>query len=349
MENAGLTTISAAGGGRAVSSFLDTRTQERLRRLINDGTPPNTKKAYSSDIRYFWTWASAIGWTDEPIYPVPPEIVARFVVDHVDGLDEDVDEDLVSRGVKTKLGRHSMNTVDRRVSALSALHKTKGLPSPIADPLVSQLLSKSRKAAARRGQRVNKKKAVIKTTLDAMLETCDSEKLIGIRDAALLLFGWASGGRRRSEIVGAEIDNLERVGDSYVYHLGITKTEQEGEGGSVPITGRAATALTKWLEASKIDKGPIFRSIDRHGNISKAALGDRSVALIVKSRVKAASFNPSIYAGHSLRSGFLTEVGIQGKSLLDAMALSRHKTVQVAAGYHQAGAALHNETASLAG
>lgn len=337
------------GGSKAISPFFDARTQERLRRVINDGTPPNTKRAYSSDIRYFWTWCSAIGWTDEPIYPVPAEVIARFIVDHLEGLDPDVDEDLVARGAKSKIGKHSMNTIDRRVSALSALHKTKGLPSPSADPMVSQLLSKSRKAAARRGQRVNKKKAVIKTTLDAMLETCDDVSLNGLRDAALLLFGWASGGRRRSEIVGADMDNLERVGNAYVYHLGITKTEQEGEGGSVPITGRAAVALDKWLEASKIENGPIFRSVDRHGNISTKPLGDRSVALIVKARVKAASFNPSIYAGHSLRSGFLTEVGIQGKSLLEAMALSRHKTVQVAAGYHQAGAALHNETASLAG
>lgn len=339
---------SRSGANRTVSSFIDTRTRERLRRIIDDGTPPNTRRAYETDIRYFWAWCSAIGWTDEPLYPVPPEIVARFVVDHLEGMEDDIDADLVDRGVKARKGRHSMNTIDRRVSALSALHKTKGLPSPCANPVVSQVLSKARKAAARRGQKPNKKKAVIKSTLDLMLATCSGGSLADVRDAAVILFGWSSGGRRRSEISGADMASLEKVGDSYVYHLGITKTEQEGEGGTVPVSGRAARALDRWLERSGIVEGPIFRSIDRHGNISEERLSDRAIAIIVKKRVRAANLNPSIYAGHSLRSGFLTEVGLQGKSLLEAMALSRHKTVQVAAGYHQAGAALHNETASLA-
>lgn len=340
---------SRGGAGRAVSSFIDARTRDHLRRIIEDGTPPNTRRAYATDIRYFWAWCSAIGWTDEPVYPVPAEIVARFIVDHMEGMEADVDRDLVDRGVKAKPGRHSMNTIDRRVSALSALHKTKGLPSPCSDPIVSQLLSKARKAAARRGERPNKKKAVVKSTLDLMISTCAHGSLADVRDAAVILFGWSSGGRRRSEISGAEMGSLERVGDSYVYHLGITKTEQEGEGGSVPVTGRAARAMDKWLSASGITDGPVFRSIDRHGNVSQERLSDRSVAGIVKKRVRMADLEPSVYAGHSLRSGFLTEAGNQGKSLLEAMALSRHKTVQVAAGYHQAGAALHNETASLAG
>lgn len=335
--------------GRSAVSFVDGRTRERLRRIIEDGTPPNTRRAYASDMRYFWAWCSAIGWADEETYPVPAEIVARFVVDHLDGMEENVDGDLVARGVKARAGRHAMNTIDRRVSALSAIHKSKGLPSPCGNPIVSQLLSKARKAAARRGERPKKKKAVIKSILDVMIEACDDGCLAGTRDAALILFGWASGGRRRSEIATAEFARLEQVGGSFVYHLGITKTEQEGEGGSVPVTGKAAAALARWLSDAKIEGGHIFRSIDRHGNVSPQGLSDRSVALIVKRRIGAAGLNPLAFGGHSLRSGFLTEAGLQGKNLLEAMALSRHKTMQVAAGYHQAGAALHNETAGLAG
>jgi len=342
-----LATVARPSG--VPSHVIDQATRERLNRLVDDGTPPNTKRAYSGDMRYFWAWCSVIGWTDEPILPVPPEIVARFVADHLEGLDETVDLELVDRGVKATPGPHSMKTIDRRVSALSAFHKSKGFTSPCTDPVVSQILSKARKAAARRGQRPRKKKAIIKTTLDLMLETCAGASLTDIRDEALILFGWASGGRRRSEIVSAVMENLEPIGDSYLYYLGITKTSQEGDGGTVPVSGRAARALSRWLEASGVENGPIFRAIDRYGNISGKPLSDRSVALIVKNRARRAGLDPSIFAGHSLRSGFLTEVGLQGKSLLEAMALSRHKTVQVAAGYHQAGAALHNETATMAG
>jgi len=343
-ESTGLEVRSA----RSAVAFVDARTRERLKRILEDGTPPNTRRAYASDMRYFWSWCSAIGWTDEETYPVPPEIVARFVVDHMEGMEDEVDRDLVERGVKARPGRHAMNTIDRRVSALSSIHKTKGLPSPCSDPIVSQLLSKARKAAARRGERPKKKKAVIKSVLDVMLETCDDGSLIGVRDAALILFGWSSGGRRRSEIAAAEFDRLENVDGSFVYHLGITKTEQEGEGGTVPVTGKAAAALGRWLSEGKIQGGFLFRAIDRHGNVSDEGLCDRSIALIVKRRVAAAGLNSSLFGGHSLRSGFLTEAGLQGKNLLEAMALSRHKTMQVAAGYHQSGAALHNETASLA-
>lgn len=337
------------GSSREVGAFIDNKTRERLRRIIDDGTPPNTRRAYTSDMNYFWSWCSAIGWTDEPIMPVPAEIVARFVVDHLEGLDEDVERDLVDRGVKAGFGVHSMNTIDRRVSALSALHKTKGMPSPVTDPLVSQILSKARKANARRGKRVNKKKAVIKRVLDQLLAQCASDSLIDTRDRALLLFGWASGGRRRSEIADATFDRLEASEGSYVYHMGITKTDQEGDGMTVPVTGRAATAMTEWLSASGVSKGHLFRAVDRHGNVSDTRLSDKAIALIVKRHAQRAGLDPSIFAGHSLRSGFLTETGLQGKNLLEAMKLSGHKTMQVAAGYHQSGAALLNETASLAG
>ena len=335
--------------GGAVGFKLDSKTKAKLRRVIDDGTPPNTQRAYSSDMRYFWSWCSAIGWTDEPVLPVPAEIVAKFVVDHLEGLDEDIEQEMLDRGAKAKQGPHSISTIDRRISTLSTFHKTKGLASPCNDPAVSKLMSKARKAAARRGEKPRKKKAVVKDILEKMLDTCSGGSVIDIRDRALLFFGWASGGRRRSEIVTATFENLEERGENYVYQLGVTKTDQEGEGNVVPIAGRAAEALRAWLEVSGIDRGPIFRSVDRHSNIDEGALSDKAVALIVQARARKAGLNPKLFAGHSLRSGFITESGIQGKSLIEAMKLSGHKTMQVAAGYHQAGAALLNETADLAG
>jgi integrase len=335
--------------GGAVGFVLDEKTQAKLRRVIIDGTPPNTKRAYSGDMRYFWAWCSVIGWTDEPILPVPTDIVAKFIVDHLEGLDDDIEEEMIDRGAKSKRGPHSIATIDRRISALSTFHKSKNLPSPCNAPLVSELMTKARKAAARRGSRPLKKKAVIKDLLDQMIETCSGDTVIDVRDRALLFFGWASGGRRRSEIVSATFENLEERGENYVYQLGITKTDQEGEGSIVPVAGRAADALRKWLEISEIDSGPLFRSVDRHSNISDTALSDRAVALVVKKRAQMAGLNPKLFSGHSLRSGFITESGIKGVSLLEAMKLSGHKTMQVAAGYHQAGSALLNEAAGLAG
>lgn len=329
------------------SSLIGEGTRRRLSALLDDGTPPNTKQAYSSDMKYFWSWASAIRWTEEPITPVPVEIVARFIAEHLEGLDEEVDRDLVERGTKVHLGPHSIATVDRRVSSLSSFHRMRKLANPCDDPTIIKLMSVSRKAAARRGYRPRKKKAVTKDLLDQLLETCSTNRLIDIRDRALILFGWASGGRRRSEIATAMMGDLEVVDDRFIYHLGVTKTTQEGDGKPVPVSGRAAEALRCWLERSGVTKGPIFRPLDRHENISPLAMNDKTVARIIKRRAKLAGLNPSLFGGHSLRSGFLTEAGLRNINLQVAMQMSGHKTVQVAAGYHQAGHILHNEAAHM--
>ncbi|MTH95074.1 site-specific integrase [Roseibium sp. RKSG952] len=346
-ESRSLTTDVMSGGSSL--ALIDAKTRERLKNIIEDGTPLNTKRAYASDIRYFWAWCSVIGFSDEPVLPVPPELIIRFITDHLEGMEPEHDQEMIARGVKSVSGKHAITTIDRRLAALSSYHKVKNLPSPCSDPAVSQIMSKARKAAARRGYRPKKKKAAVRDVLDMLLETCAAGRAIDIRDEALLLFGWSTGGRRRSEIASARIEDLEPVGDDFLYHLGLTKTNQSGdEDKTVPVAGRAAEAMRVWLEAFDLSEGPIFRAIDRHENISTTSLDGRSVARIVQARARLAGLDPSSFGGHSLRSGFITEAGRRGSNLFDAMALSTHKTVQIAAGYHQAGASLHNETARMA-
>jgi hypothetical protein len=65
-------------------------------------------------------------------------------------------------------------------------------------------------------------------------------------------------------------------------------------------------ALRAWLDVAAIARGPIFRAIDRHGNVSDARLTDQSVALVVKRCARAAGLDPEKCSGHSLRSGLAT-------------------------------------------
>ena len=141
-----------------------------------------------------------------------------------------------------------------------------------------------------------------------MLATCD-DSLEGIRDRAILLFGWASGGRRRSEVSSACYEHLTKVGDrGYLFRLVRSKTNQEGvvRGATnveKPIRGVAATALNAWLEASGIAEGPLFRRLwkTRVG----PALSPAAIAEIVRKRAALAGLEGD-WAGHSLRSGFVT-------------------------------------------
>ena len=91
----------------------------------------------------------------------------------------------------------ALNTVVHRISVLSKAHQLRDLGNPARDPAVQELLRRVRRAYATRGVRPTRKTALTKDPLEAMLATC-TDGLIGVRDRALLLFCWASGGRRRS-------------------------------------------------------------------------------------------------------------------------------------------------------
>jgi len=84
-------------------------------------------------------------------------------------------------------------------------------------------------------------------------------------------------------------------------------------------------ALDHWLELSGIENGPIFRRVFKGGKIGTTALSSYSVALIVKRWALHAGLNPEDFAGHSLRSGFLTSAAMNRASLFKMMEVSRHK------------------------
>ena len=60
------------------------------------------------------------------------------------------------------------------------------------------------------------------------------ERVKNARDRALLLMGFA-GGFRRSEIVGLDCDDVERVRQGLIVTLRRSKTDQEGAGRKVGI------------------------------------------------------------------------------------------------------------------
>ena len=96
--------------------------------------------------------------------------------------------------------------------------------------------------------------------------------LIGLRDRALILLGFA-GAFRRSEVVGLDVADLDFGKDGLTVNLRRSKTDQTGEGrkigipyGSNPDTC-PVRVLQSWLEAAGLAEGPVFRSMNRHGRI----------------------------------------------------------------------------------
>jgi integrase len=75
--------------------------------------------------------------------------------------------------------------------------------------------------------------AVLTKDLRAMLQTLPGG-LLGVRDRALLLIGFA-GALRRSEIVALRAEDCEFTSDGLVITLRLSKTDQEGEGRKIGI------------------------------------------------------------------------------------------------------------------
>ena len=333
-------------------------TQRAVEDLLREGESQNTLASYRSALRYWAAWYGLRYGTMVQL-PVATPCVLQFIVDHIErttdnGLTSElpaaIDQTLVDGGYKGKLGALAHNTVMHRISVLSKAHQLQQLKNPCHDPKVRELLSRTRKAYAKRGALPQKKDALTKDPLQALLATCD-DSLRGKRDRALLLFAWSSGGRRRSEVTGAQMQFLKRVGPTdFFYTLAFSKTNQSGldqpENGK-PVLGVAGVALHDWLQVSLVTEGAIFRRIRKGGHLGEA-LSPAAVRTIVKERCVLAGIEGD-FSAHSLRSGFVTEAGRQNVSLAETMSLTGHHSVATVLGYFRAESALTSRAALLFG
>jgi integrase len=85
--------------------------------------------------------------------------------------------------------------------------------------------------------------------------------------------------------------------------------------------------------AAAISSGPVFRPVLKGGRLQDAPLSPFSAAQIVKHYAERAGLDAGCFAGHSLRSGFLTSAAESGASIWKMTEVSRHKSVDVLRGY----------------
>jgi len=299
----------------ALPEQLAQQAADAVRELLAEAAAENTTRSYASALRYWAGWHAA-RYGIELALPVPEATVLQFVVDHVQRRSTDgelvwelppaVDQALLAAGLKAKPGPWNLATVRHRVAVLSTAHRLKQVANPCEQPAIRTVLSRAARAAVKRGERPRKKTAITLTELEALLATCD-DSLEGIRDRALLCFGFASGGRRRSEIAAADLRDLRRIGEAgYIYRLEHSKTQQAGVTATStpdkPVLDRAALALQDWLEASRITEGAIFRRLwkQRVGPaLSPAAVGE-----IVQRRAPPARRGGGVFGGPPFATGY---------------------------------------------
>lgn len=315
--------------------------QKTFNAIIEAGTAKSTRRAYKRDLTYIEGWNELTFGTALTL-PVSEAVVIRFVLDHVDTMNMDVETALITTGLKRQPGPLKISTLRRYLSTLSVIHQTAGFESPTHSPRVKLLLRRVRNA---RQEQPKKKAAITKSILNDLISTC-SDDLRGIHDAALLCVGFATGGRRRSELASLQIEDLEKIDNGYLLHLRRSKTDQGGNGRVLPVLGMAAWRLNRWLLKSGLRQGNLFRGISKSDTLTRSITG-RTINSIIKRRAELAGLDPTCFGAHSLRAGFLTEAARRGTPLGDAMELSGHRSQEIAGGYYRAATLTENPAARL--
>lgn len=312
-----------------------------LTALYRRGTPANTLRAWERDLAYIAAWKMArLG---QPlIWPETEQVALRFILDHAQDLTDapgpaqEAATELITLGLRQSLACPAPATLDRRIASWQAFHRMRNMASPFAAPLVAQARQKARRANAKPRQ-PKSPKPVTRAVLETLLASCDSS-LRGVRDRALLMLAFASGGRRRAELVALRVEDIDRTdfAETGVIWLRLleTKTTRADRAPRLPLKGRAARALIHWIERAGLTDGPLFRPISRADSALPRKMAPDAVRVILRHRLTCAGLPADFATPHGLRAGFLTQAALDGAPLQAAMQLSLHRSAAQAQKYY---------------
>ena len=280
-----------------------------------------TERAYRSDWTDFSGWCERAGLS--PL-PAAPATVGAYL--------------------SARTGELKVATLHRRLAAITAAHRMAGLGLDGGHPAIARVLAGIRRAY---GTRQQAKTAILTEDLRRVVRALPTT-LAGIRDKAVLLVGFA-GAFRRSELAALDLGDISLSNAGLTITIRRSKTDQEGAGRQVGIPRARKTSVTcpvaaleSWLnERTELTNSDALFLGVFHGRLM-GRLSGQAIAEIVKRAVNRVGFDPSKFAGHSLRSGFATSAARGGADLAFIMQQTGHKSADVARRYVQAGSLLQN-------
>jgi len=255
----------------------------------------NTLTGYASDWEQVRLWASQRGLAD-----LPPVVDGRV----------ELTEPMLPGEVKLYIADRQADlksiTVARHLTSLKHWHYENGLPSPTDHPEVKKTLAGMKRKYAYRPDRATP--LYLEEVAQIVAGFDDSPK--GVRDRGILLLGfWTA--CRRSELVALTPDDLTDDPQGLVVHVARSKVDQTGAGRDIAVWYTndpklcAVRAVRAWVDL--VDRpGPVFRHVDRWGNVGSKVLSGQAVSLTVKAGVQSIGLDPDDYSAHSLRAGFVS-------------------------------------------
>jgi integrase len=250
----------------------------------------NTRKAYALDWSLFARWSVTQSLPD---FPASSDTLMRYL-----------SERLVEGG--------RVSSAVRAVTAINHYHRQRQAPSP-GTREVYRFLSGVRRM---KSERPKQKRPI---SVEDLKRIC---ALFGddprhVRARAILILGFASA-LRRSNIVALDLEDVTFAPEGLALRIRQEKTDQEGEGRVVGVVrGQCADtcpvrAVEAWLKIRNSQAGPLFVAFNSRLEPTDTRLCARQVAVTVKRSAGLIGLDGKAYAGHSLRSGFVTSAILGG-------------------------------------
>ena len=263
----------------------------------------NTRLAYARAVRDFLEWCEARGFTLELIEPVA---VAAYIEQHPG----------------------SRPTVKQHLAAIRMLFDwlVTGQILPV-NPVWSV---RGPKHVVKRGKTPVLSAAEARTLLDSI----EANSVVGLRDRALvglMVYSFA----RVSAVVAMNVEDYFPQGKRYWFRL----HEKGGKRHEVPSHHNAEAYLDAYFEAAKIANekyGPLFRMVDRHGNLTVNRMTRTDALRMVKRRAKAAAL-PSVICCHTFRATGITAYLENGGTIEKAQAIAAHESPRTTKLYDRTG------------
>ncbi|WP_409267367.1 site-specific integrase [Massilia sp. BHUDP2] len=291
---------------------------------VTAGTRENTQRSYRSAVEHF-----EVQWGG--LLPASGDTIARYLAEHASTL--------------------SISTLQQRLAALASWHRDHGFADPTKAPLVRQVLKGIRSLHPSQQKQARpvqlEEVSQIVSWVDQMVSLAvdhnrHPDELRYTRDRALLLLGFWRG-FRGDELTRLRVEHTKAVaGQGISCFLPRSKGDRNAQGVTfrTPALQRLCPvdAYLAWTKVSGIKEGPVFRGIDRWGNIRPEGLHINSLVPLLRSLFLAAGIaEADEYSGHSLRRGFASWATSNGWDLKTLMEYVGWRDVQSAIRYLETG------------
>lgn len=304
------------------SKHHDLQLADRLEDYARASKAANTWRGYKSVWSGFTAWCAARSLS---ALPASPATVAQYLVARADA------------GAK-------VSTLGHALAAIASAHDLAGHRLDKADRALATVWAGIRRS------KVSKPRQVSALVADDVRQIATGNRLIDLRDRAMLLLGFAAA-LRRSELSSLTLGHGER-GFITIERQGVrvtllrSKASQEAAVDVVIPSGPATEAIERWLATAGIQEGqPLFVYINKGGRIvGGKPLTDGAVADVVKRRViellvrrgvgrEEAQRQAAEFSGHSLRVGFVTSAVDAGVQELTIANHTRHASLDMVRRY----------------